>query len=97
MEEEQAASELRLSVLLLQNEVATLKAENRDLKMNIQQLCMNESMNTRRKKTMSQSTIDKWKYYHEHKDEIRASMGEIRDWRAVKRESDTRYLASQRS
>lgn len=94
MEQMLEVSELRLSLLILQNELNALKQENQNLKMNIQQLCMNESMNTRRKKTMTQDTIDRWKYYHEHKDAIRQSMG-TSNWRDIKRESDRLYSASQ--
>lgn len=88
--------DLRLALTLLESELKNVKDENRRLKENLQQLCMNECAEAaaqEKKKQLRQPTLLKWKFYHENKEAIRAEKG-FTNWRDVKRESDARYAAT---
>lgn len=102
MDEEQefAASmaelDLRMALTLMENQLTYLKEENRRLKESLQEMCMNESATvaaaSKKKKKWSQETIEKWKFYHDHKEAVRAEKG-LTEWREIKRETDARYAA----
>jgi hypothetical protein len=88
--DEESSVEMRLSLLILEKENTRLKEENKALKSTIQTLCMNECV-SKKKKAVSEATVNKWKFYHEHKEAVRLELGGDVTWRDVKRATDARF------
>lgn len=90
-----AITELKLQLLLLENERNALKEENKQLKTSLQQVMMNESISLHKTQfRFSQEIRDKWACYHENKKEVSSAMKTPNPhWREVKRETDKIYYA----
>lgn len=85
--------ELRLALSTMERQLQQLRDENKNLKDHLQVLCMDQSATTasaRKKYALSQNTKDKWAFYHNNKNAIKEET-QLDDWRAIKRESDTRF------
>ena len=86
-------TEMKLQLMVLENERNTLKEENKQLKSNLQQVMINESISLHKSQyRFSQETRDKWACYRENKKEVSASMSNPH-WRDIKRETDKIYYA----
>lgn len=86
-------TELKLQMMMLENERNALKEENKQLKNNLQQAMLNESITLHQAHfRFSQEVRDKWVCYHENKKEVSSSM-ENPYWRDIKRETDKIYYA----
>lgn len=90
---------LKLQVIMLEKERDAIERENAMLKDNvqhIQNILMEQSMipQTPNKKRMSQETSNKWRFYHNHKNDIQNNHKEKMHWRYVKQETDKLYHSS---
>lgn len=85
-------TELKLQLLVLEKERDLLKCENKQLKQNIEHILFEEKTNQPRRK-MSQSTRERWDYYHSHKKDLLQSSSSDIHWRDVKRETDKIYYS----
>lgn len=93
MEEAYAAiTELRLQLLMLENERDALKSENTNLKNNVQQLLISESISAHKaQRRMSEECKNRWLFYHQNKKEVAARLGAQCSWRIVKSETDRMF------
>jgi regulator of replication initiation timing len=82
-----AVMELRLQLLMLENERNALKSENQDLRKNLQELMMKECNSTARRREISEEAKKKWQFYHDNKATVYEKEG-FTNWRDVKRETD---------
>jgi regulator of replication initiation timing len=84
-----AMAEMRLLLIVMDREIQSLRAENKNLKEHLQTTCMTESAKseTSAKKQLAQR---KWAFYREKKDEIRETH-KLTDWRDIKRITDELY------
>jgi septal ring factor EnvC (AmiA/AmiB activator) len=89
-------AELRLNLILLENERNALKQENNRLKDNLQQLIMQEclhsgdSATSNKKRELSHVAKERWAYYHQHKKTVE----HVTHWWDVKKETDRMYYRS---
>lgn len=82
--------ELKLALMTMERELQQAREENKKLKDHLEALCMDQSATAKKKYVMSQTTKDKWAFYHGHKEAVKREK-QLDDWREVKRECDVRF------
>lgn len=93
--------QLRMQAVSLQQQLDQSNAENRTLKISLEQLAMENSelyeSNKKKKRTykLSDEVKQRWKYYNLHKSSVRTKMtedGADVSWFQVKAECDKLYM-----
>lgn len=85
MDEEIHKAELVLDNIVLQRQVDLMKMQIDDLKKAIADLCLNPMKKDR---VLKDETRQKWRFYHDHKNEVVDDKEDHVSWPVVKKRTD---------